>query len=124
MMQLAGTHEAAAIAGISRQRFAILMQQGRVPAPIASLKCGTIWLAADIEAWAAARNRSPGPRKLEADDEQERHEAVSWSKEKAALSFTAYFAELSDEDILEGQWDYEKLSELRQEAIGITEMAD
>jgi predicted DNA-binding transcriptional regulator AlpA len=55
-----GTHEAAAIAGISRQRFSLLAQQGRVPAPIAYLRCGTIWDKADIEAWVAARNANPG----------------------------------------------------------------
>jgi len=38
---------------------------------------------------------------------------MSFSKSDAALSFTAYFAELTEEELLDGQWDYEKLDELR-----------
>jgi hypothetical protein len=32
---------------------------------------------------------------------------MSFSKADAALSFCAYFADLTDEDLIEGQYDFE-----------------
>jgi hypothetical protein len=49
---------------------------------------------------------------------------VSWSKEDAALSFASYFAELTDADLLNEQWDFERLDDLRQQAKIIIAMYD
>jgi hypothetical protein len=50
---------------------------------------------------------------------------MSWSKADAAISFAAWFAGLSDDDISDmNQWSAEKLSRLRGEAVQILEMHD
>lgn len=59
-IELVGCYEACVITGISRQRFSLMNKNGRVPKPVAELKCGPIWLKSDIEEWAAFRNRKPG----------------------------------------------------------------
>jgi len=48
---------------------------------------------------------------------------VSWSREDAAVDFVAYFANLADDDIINGQWDFEELDELRRQAKAIIEMS-
>jgi hypothetical protein len=49
---------------------------------------------------------------------------VSFSKADAAISFCSYFADLTDEEILEGQWDFEEVSELRRQARAVTDRED
>jgi hypothetical protein len=62
VVALMGLHEVAAFLGISRQavrnrrqaRFGILL-----PEPLAELRCGPVWDAAEIEAYAEVRRRDP-----------------------------------------------------------------
>jgi hypothetical protein len=49
---------------------------------------------------------------------------MSFNRDDAALSFCAYFAELSDEDILGEQWDYEQLADIRLQAQAILDRED
>lgn len=64
---LMGPGEVAECLGVSRQFASTLrVQDPKFPAPVLRLYCGEIWLASDIEVYAAARNRKPGrPRKTE-----------------------------------------------------------
>ncbi|WP_460871842.1 helix-turn-helix transcriptional regulator [Nocardioides pakistanensis] len=54
---LVGTHEIAAMLGVSRQRVLQLAATDGFPAPVARLKAGNIWVKADIEEWAETRRR-------------------------------------------------------------------
>jgi hypothetical protein len=60
-----GVGEAAWCLGVTTQRLFILRKQPDFPRPIAELNCGPIWRAADIEKYAATRDRRPGRRKKE-----------------------------------------------------------
>ena len=52
---LMGTAEVAALLQVSRQRVLQLAQRDDFPKPLAVLKMGKVWRAADIRRWAAAR---------------------------------------------------------------------
>jgi hypothetical protein len=54
VVRLVGAAEAAALLGVLQQN---LRPIPNLPAPVAILKCGTIWLAEDIEAFAASRQQ-------------------------------------------------------------------
>lgn len=45
--------------GLTRQAVQQLDGRGSLPAPVADLRIGRIWLRADIEEWAAATGRIP-----------------------------------------------------------------
>lgn len=49
-----GPHEVREALGVSRQWAAQLTQRKGFPEPIAELMIGPVWLAEDVEAWAAA----------------------------------------------------------------------
>jgi len=51
---LVGSHEVELMAGIPRSTLRSRKQQGKLPAPVAELRCGSIWLRADIERWLAS----------------------------------------------------------------------
>lgn len=55
--QLMGTAEVAAYVGRAPRNIASYLsaRKAGIPEPIARLKCGPIWLRADVEAWAKAR---------------------------------------------------------------------
>jgi len=54
-IDLVGSQEAAALAGISRKAFTMTASRGKAPEPIATLSCGPIWTRSQIEQWAANR---------------------------------------------------------------------
>lgn len=62
-MTLLGISEIADRFGVSRQRISHLRH--RLPEPLATLKCGPIWEATAIDAWAATWDRQPGRPKKE-----------------------------------------------------------
>lgn len=59
---LAGTHEIAAMLGVSRQRVLQLAGTPGFPAPAARLKVGQVWVKADVERWAEERGRPSNTR--------------------------------------------------------------
>ena len=53
---LMGTAEIAALLGVSRQRvLQLLREQPDFPQPVAVLKMGNVWDAAEVRQWAAGR---------------------------------------------------------------------
>jgi hypothetical protein len=60
--EIVGVYEAAVIMGLSKQRVHQLMENPKFPLPVARLKCGPVFLAQEIEAFHATRNRVPGFR--------------------------------------------------------------
>ena len=64
--ELAGPAECAAILGVGPARFCMLAKLEEFPTPIADLKCGKVYLAEEIRAYQATRNRRRGrPRKAQ-----------------------------------------------------------
>ena len=62
--RLMGVLEAAWCLGVSRQRASQLSYRPDFPLPLAELAMGPVWLADDIEQYAADRDRRSGrPRK-------------------------------------------------------------
>lgn len=60
-IRLMGTHEIGVLlGGISRQRVDQLTRRPHFPAPVAELGQGRVWLAEDVERWAAAREERLG----------------------------------------------------------------
>lgn len=59
-IRLAGPDEVRAILGVSRQWAAQLSQRKGFPEPLAVLAIGPVWLAQDVEAWAAENRSSEG----------------------------------------------------------------
>lgn len=58
---LVSGREAADLLGVSRQRVhQLVAQHPDFPAPVAKLACGSIWLLADVEAFARTWSRKPG----------------------------------------------------------------
>jgi prophage regulatory protein len=55
---LLGTHELAALLGVSRQRAHQLAAHPTFPAPAADLRIGRVWRTDDIRAWASDRGRA------------------------------------------------------------------
>ena len=55
--ELMGAAEVARLLGVSRQRVNQLAQTDSFPSPVAILDAGRIWLAGDVQAWAAERDR-------------------------------------------------------------------
>lgn len=53
--ELVGTHEIAAMLGVSRQRVLQLAQTPGFPAPVARLKVGNVWVKHQVSAWETAR---------------------------------------------------------------------
>lgn len=64
-----GRGEAAYCLGVTLQYLHILRRQPAFPEPVAVLRCGPIWRAEDIEMFAATRNRIPGRKKKQSDQE-------------------------------------------------------
>jgi hypothetical protein len=62
-VRLASTAEVAAIAGVAKQSVSRLKREGRLPAPIATLRCGPIWDRNQVEAWARERRERRSARK-------------------------------------------------------------
>jgi predicted DNA-binding transcriptional regulator AlpA len=63
-LRLMGVGEVCAHLGVKMQRVHVLRERPDFPAPIATLRCGVVWRAEDIEKYAAQRKRTPGrPRK-------------------------------------------------------------
>lgn len=63
-MDLMGPAEISDLLGVSRQRVHQLQSTAAFPKPLAHLRCGAIWDAADIEQFARDWPRTPGrPRK-------------------------------------------------------------
>ena len=61
-VELLGRKEAAQLLGISTQRLAqILQSHADFPEPAAELSAGTIWLRAEVEAWALKHGRLVTP---------------------------------------------------------------
>jgi hypothetical protein len=64
--ELVGASEACELLGIStsalvdRRRPARYRAKPELPAPVADLKCGPVWLRSDLEAYREAWNRAPG----------------------------------------------------------------
>jgi prophage regulatory protein len=55
-LRLVGAHEIRVwLGGVSRQRVYQLTSRDDFPPPVADLAQGKVWLAADVEAWIAAR---------------------------------------------------------------------
>lgn len=54
-LRLLGTTELAELAGVTSNTVASWRHRGRLPAPVAELACGPIWLQEEIEAWLASR---------------------------------------------------------------------
>jgi hypothetical protein len=62
--RLMGPAEMAYCLGVSMQYMAVLKRDDPLfPTPIVQLKCSDIWLADDVEVYAATRNRKPGRKK-------------------------------------------------------------
>lgn len=59
---LVGSHEIAEMLGVSKQRVDQLTRTDQFPAPIAELKGGRVWLAADVGSWALSTGRVAGTR--------------------------------------------------------------
>lgn len=58
-LDLVGTAEIAEMIGVSRQRVHQLTREDPdFPEPVAEISAGTIWLRADIEAWARSSGRA------------------------------------------------------------------
>ncbi|GGM27824.1 hypothetical protein GCM10012279_53020 [Micromonospora yangpuensis] len=55
VFELMGAAEIQERLGISRQRTYILINRRDFPAPIATLKMGSVWLKADVERWIAEK---------------------------------------------------------------------
>jgi hypothetical protein len=67
---LMGAHEAAAMFGVTRQRFYRVMEihRRRFPKPVVELMCGPIWNRDDLDEFLAGWNRRPGrPKKIAAE---------------------------------------------------------
>lgn len=64
-IRLMGVGEAAWCLGVTVQRLHVVRQDPDFPSPVAVLRCGIIWRAADIEKYAATRERRPGRKKKE-----------------------------------------------------------
>lgn len=64
-LELMGAAEIQERLQISRQRAYILINRRDFPAPVATLKMGSVWLKSDVEAW-IAKNR---PHLLQSEDE-------------------------------------------------------
>ncbi|MEV4269497.1 helix-turn-helix transcriptional regulator [Micromonospora aurantiaca (nom. illeg.)] len=64
-LELFGAAEIQERLGVSRQRAYIIISRKGFPEPVATLKMGSVWMKADIEAW-IAENR---PHLLESDEE-------------------------------------------------------
>lgn len=58
-LRLMSRPEIAELLGVSDARVRQLDAAGQLPTPVAELRIGRVWLAADIEAWAAARKAPP-----------------------------------------------------------------
>lgn len=54
-LDLVGQAEIAAMTKTNRSTVGVWVARGKLPAPVAKLACGTIWLRADIERWAKAK---------------------------------------------------------------------
>lgn len=48
---LVGSHEVEEMAGVPRSTLRNWRRSGKLPTPVAELRCGSIWLRADIEEW-------------------------------------------------------------------------
>lgn len=59
-LRLMGVSEVATCLGVSVQRVHVLRGRPGFPKPAVVLMCGIIWLAGDIEHYAATRRRTPG----------------------------------------------------------------
>ena len=53
-MELVGISEAAQVLGWSRQKTAVYYQRGKLPKPLARLRCGPVWKKKVIVAFGAA----------------------------------------------------------------------
>lgn len=63
-IELMGIAEVAELLRVTRQRADQLRDNSTFPRPVANLRCGTIWNAEDIRAWALTWQRLPGrPRR-------------------------------------------------------------
>ena len=58
-IELMGTSEVAALLGLSRQRVLKIAERADFPRPLAVLKMGNVWRAADIRRWAQDRTTTP-----------------------------------------------------------------
>lgn len=54
---IVGVAEAAAMAGITRNHFAVIRKRGQVPEPQVVLACGPIWKRSVIERWIKGRGK-------------------------------------------------------------------
>jgi hypothetical protein len=62
--ELAGVAEVAEILGVTKQRASTLQSRSGFPAPVAHLRTGPVWRAADLARFAESWERKPGrPRK-------------------------------------------------------------
>ncbi|MGC4808283.1 helix-turn-helix transcriptional regulator [Micromonospora sp. DT233] len=64
-LELMGAAEIQERLGISRQRAYILVSRRDFPAPVATLKMGSVWLKSDVDAWIAEKR----PHLLETGEE-------------------------------------------------------
>lgn len=56
-LELLSASEVATLLGVDRKTVNAYHSRGRLPAPVAVLAVGPIWLKTDIERWARARPR-------------------------------------------------------------------
>lgn len=54
-LDLVGQAEIAEMAGTKSSTVGVWVTRGLLPAPVAQLKCGRVWLRSDIEAWLKRR---------------------------------------------------------------------
>lgn len=60
LIELMGTSEVAEFLGVSRQRVLVLARQPSFPPPLAVLRMGNVWRAADIRRWAKQTRPTTG----------------------------------------------------------------
>lgn len=60
-MRLVGTHQIRTMLDVTRARVGQIVNTKGFPDPVATLGAANVWLAEDVEAWAAASDRELHP---------------------------------------------------------------